>query len=51
MCSSRASAYSGSTSSVDMWAAGCVLGEMLLRQPLFAGKAGHLKHLSSLHDP
>ncbi|CAE7463561.1 gskA [Symbiodinium natans] len=28
------------TSSVDMWAAGCVLGEMLLRQPLFAGKDG-----------
>lgn len=26
--------------SVDMWAAGCVLGEMLLHQPLFAGKDG-----------
>ncbi|CAE7684388.1 gsk-3 [Symbiodinium pilosum] len=28
------------TSSVDMWAAGCVLGEILLKQPLFAGKDG-----------
>ena len=27
-----------SNTSVDMWAAGCVLGEMLLHQPLFAGK-------------
>ena len=24
---------------MDVWAAGCVLGEMLLHQPLFAGKA------------
>ncbi|CAJ1416146.1 unnamed protein product [Effrenium voratum] len=28
------------TTAVDMWAAGCVLGEMLLHQPLFAGKDG-----------
>jgi len=26
------------TSSLDMWSAGCVLGELVKRQPLFAGK-------------
>lgn len=28
------------TTAVDLWAAGCVLGEMLLGQPLFTGKDG-----------
>mmetsp|Transcript_147357 Transcript_147357/g.260484 ORF Transcript_147357/g.260484 Transcript_147357/m.260484 type:complete len:349 (+) Transcript_147357:35-1081(+) len=28
------------TSSIDLWSAGCVFGEMLLAQPLFAGNNG-----------
>merc|ERR1719215_1755589 len=26
--------------SVDLWAAGCIMGEMILGQPLFTGKSG-----------
>ena len=39
------------TKGVDMWAVGCILGEMLLGKPLFPGKLGFQHHSTTTPPP